>query len=86
MDFDLTEDQSLLADSVRKMFADGYGFEQRLQGYAQTPQLTKYLQDSIAFVDAQGFLKPKLPQLIERLGGKSKMFAAALVDWPDVST
>ena len=29
MDFDLTEDQSLLADSVRKMFADGYGFEQR---------------------------------------------------------
>ena len=63
----------------------GYGFEQRLQGYAQTPQLTKYLQDSIAFVDAQGFLKPKLPQLIERLGGKSKMFAAALADWPDVS-
>jgi hypothetical protein len=63
----------------------GYGFEQRLQGYAQTPQLTKYLQDSIAFVDAQGFLKPKLPQLIERLGGKSKIFAAALADWPDVS-
>lgn len=63
----------------------GYGFEQRLQGYAQTPQLTKYLQDSIAFVDAQGFLKPKLPQLIERLGGKSKVFAAALADWPDVS-
>ena len=63
----------------------GYGFERRLQGYAQTPQLTKYLQDSIAFVDAQGFLKPKLPQLIERLGGKSKMFAAALADWPDVS-
>lgn len=63
----------------------GYGFEQRLQGYAQTPQLTKYLQDSIAFVDAQGFLKPKLPQLIERLGGKSKMFASALADWPDVS-
>lgn len=63
----------------------GYGFEQRLQGYAQTPQLTKYLQDSIAFVDAQGFLKPKLPQLIARLGGKSKMFAAALADWPDVS-
>ena len=63
----------------------GYGFEQRLQGYAQTPQLTKYLQESITFVDAQGFLKPKLPQLIERLGGKSKMFAAALADWPDVS-
>jgi hypothetical protein len=63
----------------------GYGFEQRLQGYAQMPQLTKYLQDSLAFVDAQGFLKPKLPQLIERLGGKSKMFAAALADWPDVS-
>jgi hypothetical protein len=63
----------------------GYGFEQRLQGYAQTQQLTKYLQDSIAFVDAHGFLKPKLPQLIERLGGKSKMFAAALADWPDVS-
>ena len=63
----------------------GYGFEQRLQGYAQTPQLTQYLQDSIAFVDAQGFLKPKLPQLIARLGGKSKMFAAALADWPDVS-
>ncbi len=61
-----------------------YGFEQRLQGYAQTPQLAMYLQDSIAFVDAQGFLKPKLPQLIERLGGKSKMFAAALADWPDV--
>lgn len=63
----------------------GYGFEQRLQGYARTPQLTQYLQDSIAFVDAQGFLKPKLPQLIERLGGKSKMFAAALADWPEVS-
>ena len=63
----------------------GYGFEQRLQGYAQTPQLTKYLQNSIAFVDAQGFLKPKLPQLIERLGGKSKMFASALADWPDAS-
>ena len=29
MDFDLTEDQSLLADSVRQMFADGYGFDQR---------------------------------------------------------
>ncbi len=29
MDFDLTEDQSLLQDSVRKMFADSYGFEQR---------------------------------------------------------
>lgn len=63
----------------------GYGFEQRLQGYAQTPQLTQYLQDSIAFVDAQGFLKPKLPQLIARLGGKSKMYATALADWPDVS-
>ena len=63
----------------------GYGFEQRLQGYAQAPQLLKHLQESIAFVDAQGFLKPKLPQLIERLGGKSKMFAAALADWPDVS-
>lgn len=63
----------------------GYGFEQRLQGYAQTAQLTKHLQDSIAFVDAQGFLKPKLPQLIEQLRGKSKMFAAALSDWPDVT-
>lgn len=64
----------------------GYGFAQCLQGYAQTPQLTKYLQDSIAFVDAQGFLQPKLPQLIARLGGKSKIFAAALADWPDVSS
>lgn len=63
----------------------GYGFEQRLQGYAQTPQLMKHLQESIAFVDAQGFLKPKLPQLIERLSGKSKMFATALADWPNLS-
>ena len=29
MDFDLTEDQSLLVDSVRRMLADQYGFEQR---------------------------------------------------------
>lgn len=29
MDFDLTEDQSLLVDSVRRMLADRYGFEQR---------------------------------------------------------
>lgn len=64
----------------------GYGFEHRLQGYAELAQLTKHLQDSIAFVDAQGFLKPKLPQLIARLGGKSKMFATALADWPDVSS
>ena len=63
----------------------GYGFEQRLQGHAQTPQLMKHLQESIAFVDAQGFLKPKLPQLIERLSGKSKMFATALADWPNLS-
>jgi len=63
----------------------GYGFEQRLQGYAQAPQLLKHLQESIAFVDAQGFLKPKLPQVIERLSGKSKIYASALADWPDVS-
>jgi len=62
-----------------------YGFEQRLQGYAQAPQLLKHLQESIAFVDAQGFLKPKLPQVIERLSGKSKIYASALADWPDVS-
>ena len=62
-----------------------YGFEQRLQGYAQSPQLIKHLQESIAFVDAQGFLKPKLPQVIERLSGKSKIYASALADWPDVS-
>ena len=31
MDFDLTEDQSLLVDSVRRMLADQYGFEQRKQ-------------------------------------------------------
>jgi hypothetical protein len=62
-----------------------YGFEQRLQGYAQSPQLIKHLQESIAFVDAQGFLKPKLPQAIERLSGKSKIYASALADWPDVS-
>ena len=37
MDFDLTEDQSLLADSVRKMFADSYGFEQR-KGYMKSPE------------------------------------------------
>jgi len=29
MDFDLTEDQSLLVDSVRRMLADQYGFESR---------------------------------------------------------
>ena len=29
MDFDLTEDQSLLVESVRRMLADQYGFEQR---------------------------------------------------------
>lgn len=29
MDFDLTEDQTLLVDSVRRMLADQYGFEQR---------------------------------------------------------
>ncbi|WP_160121540.1 acyl-CoA dehydrogenase family protein [Rhodovarius lipocyclicus] len=29
MDFDLTEDQSLLVDSVRKLLSDKYGFEQR---------------------------------------------------------
>ena len=63
----------------------GYGFAQRLQGYAQAPQLLKHLQESIAFVDAQGFLKPKLPQVIERLSGKSKIYASALADWPDVS-
>ena len=63
----------------------GYGFEQRLQEYAQAPQLLKHLQESIAFVDAQGFLKPKLPQVIERLSGKSKIYASALADWPDVS-
>ncbi len=37
MDFDLTEDQSLLQDSVRKMFADSYGFEQR-KGYMKSPE------------------------------------------------
>ena len=31
MDFDLTEDQSLLVDSVRRMLADQYGFESRKQ-------------------------------------------------------
>ena len=54
-------------------------------GLVQKGTFARRPQDSIAFVDAQGFLKPKLPQLIERLGGKSKMFAAALADWPDVS-
>jgi hypothetical protein len=47
--------------------------------------LTRYLQESIAFIDAPGFLKPKLPQVIDRLGGKSKMFAAGLADWPDIT-
>lgn len=63
----------------------GYGFEQRLSGYVQPPMLTRYLQESIAFIDAPGFLKPKLPQVIERLGGKSKMFATGLADWPDIT-
>src|SRR5690242_18226508 len=29
MDFDLSEDQTLLQDSVRKLLTDKYGFEQR---------------------------------------------------------
>jgi hypothetical protein len=29
MDFDLSEDQTLLQDSVRRLLADRYGFEQR---------------------------------------------------------
>ncbi len=63
-----------------------HSFEQRLQGYAQSTQLLKHLQESAAFVDAQGFLKPKLAQVVERLKGKSKIYAAALADWTDVIT
>lgn len=61
-----------------------YGFEQRLRGYAEPAMLSRYLKESIALVDAQGFLQPKLPQVIERLNGKSKIYASALADWPDV--
>lgn len=36
MDFDLTEDQTLLQDSVRKLLSDKYGFEQR-KAYMASP-------------------------------------------------
>ena len=34
MDFDLTEEQSILKDSLDRLLADGYGFEQRKQALA----------------------------------------------------
>lgn len=34
MDFDLTEEQSILKDSLDRLLADGYGFEQRKQAMA----------------------------------------------------
>lgn len=37
MDFDLTEEQSILKDSLDRLLADGYGFEQRKQAMA-TPE------------------------------------------------
>lgn len=37
MDFDLSEDQRLLADSVTRLLADQYGFEAR-KGYAKQPR------------------------------------------------
>ncbi len=37
MDFDLSEDQRLLQDSVSRLLGDKYGFEQR-KGYLKTPQ------------------------------------------------
>src|SRR5947208_16973298 len=37
MDFDLSEEQKLLKDSVERLIADRYGFEQRIR-YQQEPQ------------------------------------------------
>ena len=36
MDFDLTDEQRLLADSVTRLMTDRYSFEQR-KGYLQQP-------------------------------------------------
>jgi len=37
MDFDLTEEQRLLQDSVARLLGDKYGFEQR-KGYLKSPE------------------------------------------------
>src|SRR3712207_9123720 len=37
MDFDLTEEQRLLQESLARLLADRYGFEQR-QGYMKSPE------------------------------------------------
>ncbi|MFC7538916.1 hypothetical protein ACFQU2_04795 [Siccirubricoccus deserti] len=37
MDFDLSEEQRLLQDSVAKLLADKYGFEQR-KAYMKAPE------------------------------------------------
>ena len=37
MDFDLTEEQRLLQDSVARLLGDKYGFEQR-KGFMKSPE------------------------------------------------
>jgi hypothetical protein len=37
MDFDFTEEQRLLKESLDRLIADRYGFDQR-KGYAQNPE------------------------------------------------
>ena len=85
-------DDIVKIDDLRVLPADqpsyeawvGFGFEQRLRGYAQPALLTRYLAESIAFIGAQGFMKPRLPQVILRLRGKSKLYASAMADWPGI--